>query len=141
MRIQLGNFPANSKAHLTVSCYRQLEIEDLSWCLRLPTTFTPRYLGNMPKFMTTGVSQEANKGDGAVEEDKFDALSEFAGQVYSAAKDVGYTWTMSVKIISSGGKLERVVSLSHPIDVALSENGKEAMVTISGDKLAKAGLK
>ena len=56
MRIQLGNFPANSKAHLTVSCYRQLEIEDLSWCLRLPTTFTPRYLGNMPKFMTTGVS-------------------------------------------------------------------------------------
>ena len=48
---------------------------------------------------------------------------------------------MSVKIISSGGKLERVVSLSHPIDVALSENGKEAMVTISGDKLAKAGLK
>ena len=48
---------------------------------------------------------------------------------------------MSVKIISSGGKLERVVSLSHPIEVALSENGKEALVTISKEKLEKANLK
>ena len=61
--------------------------------------------------------------------------------MYAEAKDVGYSWTMSVKIISSGEKLERVVSLSHPIDVALSEDGKEAMVTISKEKLAKAGLK
>ena len=48
---------------------------------------------------------------------------------------------MSVKIISSGGKLERVVSLSHPIDVVVSENGKEALVTISKEKLEKAKLK
>ena len=142
MRIQLGNFPSNSKAHLTVLCYSQLEIEDLSWCLRLPTTFTPRYLGNMPQFMATGVSQQGNQSDGAVEEEeKFDALAEFAGQVYSAAKEVGYSWTMSVKIISSGGKLERVVSLSHPIDVVVSENGKEALVTISKEKLEQAKLK
>lgn len=91
--------------------------------------------------MTTGVSQQGNQSEGAVEEQKFDALAEFAGQVYSAAKDVGYTWTMSVKIISSGGKLERVVSRSHPIDVVLSENGKEALVTISKEKLEKAKLK
>ena len=60
--------------------------------------------------------------------------------MYAEAKNVGYSWTMSVKIISSGGKLERVVSLSHPIDVTLSEDGREALVTISKGKLAKAGL-
>ena len=54
-----------------------------------------------------------------------------------AAKDVGYSWTMSVRIISSGGKLERVVSLSLPIDVVVSENRKKALVTISQEKLEK----
>ena len=60
IRILLGNFPPNSRAQLTVSGFNQLEIEDYSWCLRLPTTFTPRYLGNMPKFMATGASQKGN---------------------------------------------------------------------------------
>ncbi len=60
--------------------------------------------------------------------------------MYSAAKDVGYTWTMSVTIISSGGKLTRVVSPSHPIDVALSPNGKQGTVSINKQKLEKAGL-
>ena len=77
MRIQLGNFPKKSQAQLTIVCYGQLEIEDLSWCLRVPSVFTPRYIGNMPKFMVSGVAQHGNPGDGAAEggeEEKFDAL-------------------------------------------------------------------
>ena len=62
MRINLGNLPAKSKAHLNIKCYMKLGIEDLSWCLRLPSAFTPRYIGNGPKYILTGSAQNSNPG-------------------------------------------------------------------------------
>ena len=106
MRIQLGNFPPKSTAFMKVFFYSKLEIEDLSWCLRLPATFTPRYLGNVPRFMTAGVSQINNNSDGAFEENKGEAVAEFARQTFAKAQDVGYSWNMTVEIISSGGQLD-----------------------------------
>lgn len=35
----------------------KLGIEDLSWCLRLPSAFTPRYIGNGLKYILTGSAQ------------------------------------------------------------------------------------
>ena len=43
MRVSLGNFPAKSSAVLKVFFYQQLEIDDLSYCLRIPISFVPRY--------------------------------------------------------------------------------------------------
>ena len=48
---------------------------------------------------------------------------------------------MDVKVASSGGKLTRVISRSHLIDVGLSDDAKQATVSISKAKLEKAGLK
>ena len=50
---------------------------------------------------------------------------------------MGSSWTMRVKIISSGGKLERVESPSHPIDVVVSKCKREAIVSINKKKIAK----
>ena len=82
MKINLGNLPAKSKAHLTIKCYMKLGIEDLSWCLRLPSTFTPRYIGNAPKYILTGSAQNTNpnneiKGDGESAEDMKSNVDEF----------------------------------------------------------------
>ena len=46
-------------------------------------------------------------------------------------KEDGYSLKMSVTIVSSNGKLEQVESPSHPIEVVLRNNKKEALITTS----------
>ena len=70
IRLRLGNFPPNSRARLTVELFGQLLVEDLSWCLRFPAIFIPRYTGNNPRFLATGASQLGNNSYGIVEEEK-----------------------------------------------------------------------
>lgn len=51
MKIVLGNMPASCEANLRAYCSQKLEIEDLSYCLRIPMTYIPAYLGpvsNLP---------------------------------------------------------------------------------------------
>ena len=47
LRIKLGNFPPNSKAHLRAICSQKLDFEDLSYCFRIPMAFVPSYMGNI----------------------------------------------------------------------------------------------
>ena len=54
MRVSIGNFPALSRAVLKVHYYQQLEVEDLSYCLRIPMAYIPRYLGNIEGLLKTG---------------------------------------------------------------------------------------
>ena len=49
MRINLGNFPAHSTANVKIFYYQQLEVEDLSYCLRIPMSYVPRYTGSLFK--------------------------------------------------------------------------------------------
>jgi hypothetical protein len=52
----LGNFPAHSKAYLKAYCSHKLEVEDQSYCFRLPTAFVPSYMGNTDNYISKGVS-------------------------------------------------------------------------------------
>ena len=54
MRINIGNFPGNSRASLTVNYYQKLEIEDLSYCLRIPVTYIPPYMGDIAGYIHSG---------------------------------------------------------------------------------------
>ena len=54
-RITIGNFPPLSSAELKVFYFQQLEIEDLSLCLKVPMSYIPRYMGDIAKYITTGV--------------------------------------------------------------------------------------
>ena len=47
MRISLGNMPTQATAHLRAFCNQKLELEDESYCYRLPFTYVPAYMGNV----------------------------------------------------------------------------------------------
>ena len=49
MKIRLGNMPAKSTAILRTFCHQKLEVEDFSYCFRLPMAFVPPYMGNACK--------------------------------------------------------------------------------------------
>jgi hypothetical protein len=43
----VGNFPPKAEAELKIYFFSNLPIEDLSYCLRIPMTYVPRYFGDM----------------------------------------------------------------------------------------------
>ena len=46
-RVQIGNFPPKAEAILTVFFYQHLDIDDYSFRLTIPTTYIPKYLGDI----------------------------------------------------------------------------------------------
>ena len=56
LRVILGNFPPQSKAHLRAICTQELDFEDLSYCFRLPMAFVPAYMGDIQNYIKKGVS-------------------------------------------------------------------------------------
>lgn len=70
MRINIGNFPPLSNAVLKVHYYQHLEIEDLSYCLRVPTTYIPKYIGDIARFINTGKQYVGETGDTIMTEEE-----------------------------------------------------------------------
>jgi hypothetical protein len=50
----MGNFPPHTKALMRVFYYQNLDVEDLSYCLRVPMSYIPRYTGDLAGLLTTG---------------------------------------------------------------------------------------
>ena len=44
VRIMIGNFPPKAEAQLKLFFYQKLEVEDLSYCLKIPMAYVPRYV-------------------------------------------------------------------------------------------------
>jgi Vault protein inter-alpha-trypsin domain len=55
MRILIGNLPPHSEAKLTVYFYQQLDQEDLSYKLKIPMSYFPKYAGDMVHLLTEGI--------------------------------------------------------------------------------------
>lgn len=53
-RVQIGNFPPKAEALLTVYFYQHLEVDDYSFRLTVPTTYIPKYLGDIHAFLNGG---------------------------------------------------------------------------------------
>ena len=47
VRIMIGNFPPLSEAIIKVYFYQMLETEDISYCLRVPMSYVPKYMGDI----------------------------------------------------------------------------------------------
>ena len=47
VRIMIGNFPPKSEAQLKLFFYQKLEVEDLSYCLKIPMVYIPRYITSL----------------------------------------------------------------------------------------------
>lgn len=55
IRVNIGNFPPLAQAELKVIFYQSLEIEDLSYCLRVPMAYIPKYMGDVRNYIEKGV--------------------------------------------------------------------------------------
>jgi hypothetical protein len=54
VRMIIGNLPPHSEAKLTVYYYQQLDQEDLSYKLKIPMSYVPKYSGDMVRLLTQG---------------------------------------------------------------------------------------
>ena len=68
MRISLGNMPPQATAHLRAFCNQKLELEDESYCYRLPFTYVPAYLGNVSNMVSLQQMQEGAQQDPSIQE-------------------------------------------------------------------------
>ena len=59
MRVNMGGMPPLSTANLRAFCSQKLELEDMSYCFRLPMTYVPAYMGNVSNLRS--VSDENGK--------------------------------------------------------------------------------
>lgn len=83
IRIMIGLLPPLSKAVLKIFYYSQLEYEDLSHCLRIPTAFIPRYVGDtnsMIKSLTKGMFDEDVEMHEEEKKAEFDMERELIGE-------------------------------------------------------------
>ena len=49
IKLSIGQFPPMSRAIVKVYYFQQLEFEDMSYCLRIPQAFIPKYIGDISK--------------------------------------------------------------------------------------------
>ena len=121
IKFNIGNFPPKSKATMVVSGFMQLEVEDLSWCFRLPLTIVPKYMGNASQFVATG----KNFKDSTTEDvpmvskqeqmENMEDIEEAKGATFMEGKGNAYTWNLNLELTSTAGKIVRFVSTTHSI--------------------------
>ena len=56
LRIMLGNFPPRSRAYLKAQITSKLELDDQSFCFKLPMAFVPPYMGGHNAEVVNGVN-------------------------------------------------------------------------------------
>jgi hypothetical protein len=134
MTIFLGNFPPMSSLILTATCSQKLEVQDLSYCLRIPMAFVPKYLGNVDMTVRNGVTLFTDAADPSEIDQAsqmkaaLDAVHELE-QMPIATKS-GAVWDLNVNIRSSA-HISRLVSLNHPIAVQLAGGSTIANVQLA----------
>lgn len=125
MKIRLGNMPAKSSAIVRIFCQQKLEIEDQSYCFRLPMAFIPPYMGNASKALMEDLSLvEATDPDKYTSLQEFIEMSEMPVQTRSSG-----LYDFKIQVLGEG-KLTRLASLNHPVHVKLAPEGKYAQVSL-----------
>ena len=76
LRVNIGNFPGKSRAFLDVYYYQKLDVEDLSYCLRVPMSYIPPYLGDLAGYINTGKQYIGQKPQILSEEEKETRMQE-----------------------------------------------------------------
>jgi len=51
MKIACGNFPPKARATLKVYFYQEMKVEDLSYCLRVPVGYIPKYVPEVVRIL------------------------------------------------------------------------------------------
>ncbi|TNV84666.1 hypothetical protein FGO68_gene12911 [Halteria grandinella] len=137
VRVSLGNFPPLSRAVVRVYYYQNMEIEDLSYCLRIPMSYIPRYMGDTAALLTTG---QQYKGMPAKEisEEKSEKLFQEQQliQAQPLAVESPSLWDIEVKLRMQGA-ITRVSSRNHKVQVEFQSDDKSHALVKLSDKQDK----
>lgn len=132
LRIMLGNFPPQSRAHLMAQITHKLEIDDQSYCFDLPMSFIPPYIGDGTSQVVNGVNivGEGKTSEALVslnQKQQAQDLHELITMPIGKKSDV--RWDISVTITGQE-ELSRLTSTNHLVDINLSSDKKTALVTL-----------
>jgi len=105
LTLSLGNIEPNETLIVTVSFVQKLNVEDLSWAVRIPTTFTPQYSGS-------GIISNSSKT--------------------STMKNVPYKMRLYMEIESSS-PITRLISPSHEITSVFAFKNRKAYISLIND--------
>lgn len=134
MRINIGNFPPKSSALLKIFYYQHLLVEDASYCLRIPMSYIPKYLGDIRRYVETGLSykgQNAEEEKVVDEESKQQRLNEMSDHFnIQTLKFSPYLWNISLTL-QMNGQIRRLVSLNHKIETTIHNDDTRAEITLS----------
>ena len=128
MRLLLGNMPAHSKAVVRAFCAWKLDVQDESYCLRIPMTYVPRYMGNQSNLPSLNRTDPQDLSTDQL--DKLASLQNIAEVEEMPVKlRASGLWDFQIKVHGQG-ELERIASLNHPIQVTLSPDKTKASVCL-----------
>lgn len=105
MRVSIGNFPPNSSAQMVIRYYQNLDIEDMSYCLRVPVGYIPKYMPRISQMISNPEEKDVEMKD---EEDEF-GLSSVRVE---GSDQAPYVWNLRVNI-ETAGDITRLSSRNH----------------------------
>ncbi|CDW72317.1 UNKNOWN [Stylonychia lemnae] len=133
VRINIGNFPPNSEAILKLKFYTTLSIQDLSYCFRLPMSYVPKYIGDVQKYINTGVHLKGiDKGSNLTEEEKTQneqAVSEIYDHPMTDSSQNQAQWSIQIELRMQG-QIQRVSSRNHGFEYNFSEDKRAALIKL-----------
>lgn len=107
MKVQLGNFPPNSRATVICDMFGELTYESLmeAFCFRLPLTYVPKYLfGN-------------NGSDEKKEPKATEASTDYNTAQVGGSKFTAWNIVVRVHKAAASTLLSEVISHTHPINL------------------------
>ena len=120
MRVALGKIPPYATVILRAFCSQELELKDMSYCVKIPMMYVPSYMGDASNLtMDLGNKQTQQYSVMNVSEIEQIARKERASGL----------WDIQVTIHGQG-QLERIASLNHPVEVMLAPSKTSAAVCL-----------
>ena len=105
--------PPQATASLRAYCNQKLELEDESYCYRLPFTYVPAYMGNVSNQVSLQMQEGAQQDPSILEVLEVQSMPD-------KTRSSGL-WDIQLNI-KGQGRLERIASLNHPIKVQTNAN-------------------
>jgi ubiquitin len=130
IRLNLGGIPPKSQIVLVCTFYQQLQVEDLSWLLHIPSKIIPRYTGDELKYINCGHQLKGVSVDKSGDVNMDDQIEDIQEAHRAYYQKQHFSWSLNMQINSSSA-IERITSLTHSIKVEfLDEGATQATISI-----------
>ena len=108
--INLGNIPPKSEIMIECTYFLKLSVEDLSWCLYIPSKIIPKYMGEL----SNNKSKENEESESSIEKEYREKIEGMSEAVRAYYQNLNFTYDFEI-ILNSSFQLTRVISTTHNI--------------------------